>query len=244
MDQHADGHVRVRGPAPRGLLALVLVAAALLGGCQFPRDVDGSLDRAEGGTLRVGVTEHEPWVSLQGAEPSGIEIGLIREFAAGIDAEVDYTAGSEEELVEALHRGELDVVVGGISDRTQWKKQVGMTKPYLTTHLVVGLPPGRRLDDGELVAVEQGTDAGALLEAKTGAKAVRRESLEGLTGRPAVVDHWLLDDLELEDVKALSHTEHVMLTAPGENALLVALERFLLVREERAARLLEQEGRP
>jgi hypothetical protein len=32
--------------------------------------------------------------------------------------------------------------------------------------------------------------------------------------------------------------------APGENAWLVKLERFLLDRKQRALRLLEQEGRP
>ena len=246
MDHLVDGHLRVRRPASRRLLAaLALLAAATSAGCQFPRDTEGTLKSLrDGGTLRVGVTEHEPWVSLAREEPSGVEVGLVREFADRLGARVDYTPGSEEELVEALRRRELDVVVGGISDLTRWKKQVGMTKPYLTTHLVVGLPEGRELAEDERVVTESGTDATALLEAKTDAIAVPRDTLEGLVGRPAVVDDWLLDDLRLRPAKTLSHTEHVMLTAPGENGCLVELERFLLDREQRALRLLAEEGRP
>lgn len=245
MDQFDDGHVGVRRPASARVLAALLVCLAALGaGCQFPRDTADTLERARDGTLRVGVTEHEPWVSLQHTDPSGVEVALVREFAATIDADVDYTAGSEEELVEALRRQELDIVIGGFSDRTAWKKEVGMTKPYVTTDVVVGMPDGRELSDGDLVVTETGTDHAWLLEKETGARAVERETLEGLTGRPAVVDEWLLDALELEPVEALAHTEHVMLTSPGENALLVALEQFLLDREDRVWDLLAEEGTP
>jgi polar amino acid transport system substrate-binding protein len=215
----------------------------LLAGCQFPRDTADTLEEARGGTLRVGVTEHEPWVSLAGSEPAGVEVGLIREFAARLNAEVEYTSGSEEELVETLRRRELDVVIGGITDRTLWEREVAMTKPYLTTHLVVGAPRGRELADGELVAVERGTVAAPLLEQKTSWRPVGRESLEGIDG-PAVADNWLLDDLRLTPVKTLQHDEHVMLAMPGENAFLVELEHFLLDRKQRALELLDQEGRP
>jgi polar amino acid transport system substrate-binding protein len=244
VDQLDDGHVRVRGPASPRLLALLAALALIAGGCQFPRDVGDTLKEVRGGTLRVGVTEHEPWVSLTSSEPSGVEVGLVREFAAQLDAEVDYTQGSEEALVEALHRRDLDIVIGGITDKTRWKKEVAMTKPYLTTHLVVGMPEGRELTDGERIVTERGTGATALLEKKTGAIPIPRDTLEGLDGRPAVVDDWLLDDLRLRPAKTLAHEEHVMLTAPGENGFLVELEHFLLDRKARALDLLAEEGRP
>ena len=212
--------------------------------CQFPRDVGDTLAEVRDGTLRVGISEHEPWASARSAEPTGVEVGLVREFAERLGAEVDYTVGGEEELVEALRRRDLDVVIGGITDRTRWKKEVGMTKPYLTTHLVVGMPEGRSIENGERIVTERGTGATALLEQKTGAIAVPRDSLEGLVGRPAVVDDWLLDDLRLRPAKTLKHEEHVMLTAPGENAFLVELERFLLDRKGRAIALLREEGKP
>ena len=225
------------------LAALLCLLAAVAGGCQFPRDSDGTLDRVrDGGTLRVGVTEAEPWVSLAGPEPSGVEVGLIRELAADLGAEVDYTAGSEQELVEALKQRELDVVIGGITDRTRWSKEVAMTKPYLTTHVVVGLPSGES-QTIDTVAVEAGTQTGRLVERKTDERVVRVESLEDAEG-PAAVESWLLDDLGLEARETLHADEHVFLTAPGENAWLVELEHFLLDRKDRALALLDEEGRP
>jgi polar amino acid transport system substrate-binding protein len=244
VDQLHDRHLRVRRPAPARLLAALAAAALLAGGCQFPRDTDGTLDRLrDGGPLRVGVTEHEPWVTLDGPDPGGVEVGLVRELAARLGARVEYTSGSEEELVETLRDRELDLVIGGITDRTLWEREVAMTKPYLTTHLVVGSPGGREPPEGDRVAVERGTVAAPLLERKTGWVPVVRESLEGVRG-PAVADNWLLDDLRLQQVEALQHDEHVMLAAPGENGFLVALEHFLLERRQRALELLAEEGRP
>ena len=229
--------------APTRLVLLALVAL-VTAGCAIPADVDGALDRLrDGGPLRVGVTEHEPWVSLAGSDPIGVEVGLVREFAARQGARVDHTTGSEQELVEGRHRRELDVVVGGVTDRTRWAKQVAMTKPYLTTHVVVGVPHDRGAPEGTRVAVRAGTEAERLLEREGGLVADRRDTLRGARGQVAAVDDWLLDDLGLTEARTLSAEEHVMLAAPGENALLVALERFLLDRKGRALALLEREGR-
>lgn len=234
---------------PRTLNTLIATAATALAltaaACQFPKDVAGTLDNVkDGGTLRVGVTEAEPWVSLQDEEPSGVEVALIREFADRLQAHVNYTSGSEAELVAALHARELDVVIGGISDKTRWKKEAAMTKPYLTTHLVIGMPPGQDLGDDTRVATENGTVATALVEKKTNATPVRVDDLESARGRPAAAGEWLMDDLELTEAKSLEATEHVMLTSPGENGFLVELERFLLDRKDRAIELLDQEGEP
>lgn len=68
-----------------------------------------------------------------GADPSGLEIDLIRAFADSIDAEVEITTGSEAELVEGLEDGDLDIAVGGFTEDTPWKDRVGMTRPYLDT---------------------------------------------------------------------------------------------------------------
>lgn len=231
---------------PRKLVLALLASLALTpAACQFPRDVGGTLDNVRGGTLRVGLTEAEPWVSLQHTDPSGVEVALIREFADRLGAaRVDYTTGTEEELVEALHARELDVVIGGITDTTRWKKEAAMTKPYLTTHLVIGMPPGQDLQDGTRVITENGRSAAALVERKTNAVPVRQDDLSEAQGKPAAVDEWLLDDLGLREAKSLEASEHVMLTAPGENGFLVELEHFLLDRKDRALELLESEGRP
>src|SRR5918993_2501599 len=102
-------------PCVRRVL-IVLIAALALAGCEYPRDPDGTLDRVEGGTLRVGFVVNEPWVQLPGDEPTGIEPDLLRGLARELDARIDWTEGSEEELVGALEEGQLDIVIGGITD--------------------------------------------------------------------------------------------------------------------------------
>lgn len=227
----------------RCLPIFAVCSAFALTGCTIPDDTDGTYEHIKGGTLRVGVTEHEPWVSLERPDPSGVEVGLIRELAARLDAEVDYTSGSEEELVEALRERDLDVVIGGITDQTGWKKHVAMTKPYLTTHLVVGAPRSTVIGDGTRIAYERGTVAGSLIDKKTDGVPMAVDSLKEFDG-PVATEDYLLDDLGLEQAESLKAEEHVMLTGPGENRWLVTLERFLLDRKQRALDLLAEEARP
>lgn len=114
-----------------GLVAIATAASMLVGCASIPADPDGTLDRARGGTLRVGVTESAPWVVLsEDGEPTGTEPELVRAFAERIDAEVEWTQGSETRLTDALESGELDVVIGGLLDDTPWAQSAAVTRPY------------------------------------------------------------------------------------------------------------------
>lgn len=109
----------------------VLVLAALAGcGITVPSDPEGTLDRVSGGVLRAGATHHEPWVVTGVGDLAGDEPALLEEFAATLDAEVEWTVGNEESLVAALERGDLDVVVGGFTDATPWADRAATTVPY------------------------------------------------------------------------------------------------------------------
>lgn len=118
------------------LVALALTAAPLLGACgalsALPVDVDGTYDRARGGTLVVGVSEHRPWVDLDEAtgEAVGIEADLIRSFAEGIDAEVQWRPGPESVLAEDIRNGEMDIIVGGFTTSAPWSSHMALTRPY------------------------------------------------------------------------------------------------------------------
>ncbi|WP_405219225.1 transporter substrate-binding domain-containing protein [Agrococcus sp. Ld7] len=126
----------------RSLPGLVVTAAAaiLLGGCaSIPADPDGTLERVQGGTLRVGVTENAPWVVLgEGDDPTGTEPELVRAFAERVDAEVEWTQGSETRLADALEGGELDLVVGGLLDDTPWAEVAAVTRPYAEVNTANG----------------------------------------------------------------------------------------------------------
>jgi polar amino acid transport system substrate-binding protein len=230
--------------------SIVVLACLALGACQYPRDPEGTLEHARGGTLRVGVSESEPWVKLSGEEPAGVEVELIEEFAQGIDAEVEWVEGSESELIEALAGRQLDVVIGGFTRRSVWMHDAALTRPFLTTQTVIGAPDAataERLSEdlgGEPVAVEANSPEAAKLEMDTDARVVPVDDLTEVRG-PAAVHDYLLDDLGLVRTDAeLDEHEHAMAVSMGENAMLVTLERFLLDREARAGQLLAREGKP
>ena len=222
-----------------------VLAVLMLAGCTIPQDPEGTLDRVEGGTMRVGVTSSEPWVTVEGESYAGVEVALVRRFAAELGAQIEWTTGSEEELVGALHERKLDLVIGGLTKKSPWKKQVALTRPYISTRIVVGFPPGAPSPPDDLkgltVQVERGTEAEGLLDRKTDATPLAVETLE--RGRPAAADEFLLADLGLrESGTRLAKVKHVMAVVAGENAFQVRLERFLLDANPEVRRLLHEEA--
>src|SRR5690606_6200013 len=110
---HGTGYER---PLPRHIrraLALLMLALAALSitACRYPQDVEHTLDRIEGGTLHVGVTENPPWVREEdNGAASGYEAELVIALARNLDAEIHWHWGTEGELLEALKQFELDLV--------------------------------------------------------------------------------------------------------------------------------------
>ena len=233
----------------RPLTVALLLAALVAPACQYPRDPDGTLDRVEGGVMRVGVTECDHWVLLDGEEPEGgAEVELARRFARDVGARIAWVQGSEEELVDAAKEGQVDLILGGLTSKSRWKKDVAFTRPYVETRSVVGAPAGRSYPDdftGVPVAVELGSEEEGLVEQRTDARVVPVRDLAARAGEPAAVPDYLLGDLGLTDSGTeLDQAKHVMAVKLGENAFLVRLERFLLNREDEIRRLLAEEGAP
>jgi polar amino acid transport system substrate-binding protein len=238
--------LRIRGRRPlAGLLAAALIATALAG-CEFPADPEGTLERAEGGVLRVGVADHPPWVELTKGAPKGVEPQLVRRFAAEIDAEIEWVEGSEAELIEALAGFQLDIVIGGFTRSSPWAKEAALTRPYVDTEVQIGVPPGAALPGegelgGERIWVERGSPAAALLrQEEDDAIPVPFERLAEVEG-PALLDTWDINTLGYERTDyILRDDEHAMAVPMGENAFLVELEHFLLDRGAEAERLLNE----
>lgn len=117
----------------RGVLVAVAMAmTAALAGCgvSVPADPDGTLRTVSGGELRVGVSADEGLADVSTDTPSGPIIDLVDTFADSLDAEVEWTMGSEETLVTMVEEGDLDLVVGGLTDQTPWVDRVGVTRGY------------------------------------------------------------------------------------------------------------------
>ena len=231
------------------LLVFLLAATVALGACQFPRDVEGTLDRVSGGVMHVGISESDPWVRTGGREPGGVEVELLKRFAATIDARIEWVEGSESDLMEALHGRKLDVVVAGLTRRSEWQRVAALTRPYLTTKVVIAAPDEALADElsedleGHRIAVEANSPEAAKLSMDT--DAITREVPDpAKAGGPVAIDDFMLDELGLVATDAeLDEHEHAMAVSPGENAFLVKLERFLLDREHEAAQILEREAK-
>lgn len=109
-----------------------VASAVLLTGCgiSIPADPDGTLDRVTGSTLRVGVSPNDGFTVVDDGQVTGTDAELVEGFAATIDAQVVWVVGSEEALVRELDEGDLDLVIGGITDATPWIEHAGVTRPY------------------------------------------------------------------------------------------------------------------
>jgi polar amino acid transport system substrate-binding protein len=137
-------------------LSVAGVLAAVLAGCgtSVPADPEGTLDRVRDGILRVGVSPNPPWTELRDrADPTGLETELARNFATGLNAHIEWTTGGEQQLVDALEHGELDLLVGGLTKDSPWTEKVSLTRPYATTD------DGRGGTEQHVMAVRMGENA-------------------------------------------------------------------------------------
>jgi polar amino acid transport system substrate-binding protein len=225
--------------------ATVAIIAVGIAACDFPRDPEGTLDHVQGGTMRVGVTDHPPWVDLSGPEPSGVEPELLREFAASQDAEIEWVEGPESELIAALTGYQLDVVAGGLTQTTPWAKEVSITLPYVDTEIVFAVPPGEELPElegAEIYVKDNSEEAGLLQQEEKAAHPIHYDSFGEIDG-PALLDSYYIEALGFERAGQIQRDDdHVMAVAPGENAFLLELGNFLFDHTEEAERILLAEA--
>lgn len=121
----------MRRRCPAVVVVLAIALAATTGcGVRIPTDPDGTLARVTGGELRVGASPSGDLVRIDGGVVSGTLADLIEEFASERDATVVWTPGSEEDLVDDLENGRLDLAVGGMTDATPWSDRVSVTRGY------------------------------------------------------------------------------------------------------------------
>ena len=226
------------------ILALVQISV----GCDFPRDPRGTLEGVRNDTMRVGIVDNEPWTRMEGGRVSGIEVGLLEDFAKKLGAETSFVSGTTPELLEAAKEAEVDVLVGGFTSTSPGVsegKEAGVTGPYLITRTVVGVPPGRpAFDDpsGREIAVER-IDATAALLKEEGAVPVPVGD-PFAAEMPVAAYGWQLEARGFEPTGVeLPEEKHVMAVPLGENGWLVRLERFLYTHRDEAKRLLREEAR-
>jgi polar amino acid transport system substrate-binding protein len=200
--------------------------------CDLRRGGDGTLARIRGGTMRVGVVEALPWTTVTPGGAGGIEGALIAETARELRARIAWVRAPESKLLRALELGELDVVIGGLTDENPWKWRVAFTKPIYTDTIVVGGPPGTahlRSLAGRTVGVRIGDPAGAYVRKEGGTPLYFADvgQMPGLVAAPT----WQLPSLGFAPSGVtLYEARHVIALAPGDKAWRETVERSLAKR--------------
>jgi DNA-binding transcriptional LysR family regulator len=110
----------------------LLVIALCVSGCglTIPSDPQGTLERVRHGELRAGASASGSLVTVDGTEVGGPLAELVEGFADSVDARVTWTVGSEEDLVDELENGDLDLAIGGMTEATPWSDRVAVTRAY------------------------------------------------------------------------------------------------------------------
>ena len=207
---------------------LVGALAFTAAGCDMPRDAEGTLARVRSeGRMQVGATDNPPWVRSSKEAAAGIEPALLRDWGAQLGAEPVWYHGAEAELFTALEERALDVVVAGLLRDNPWSSRIGMTQPYFTARLRLGVRSGTAAPEsweGQRVRVSPHRVS---LLAPIRALGAIPVSDDAMAVAIAAYD-FELPGLGLEAAgPVLAEEHHVIATAPGESAWLLALDRFL-----------------
>ncbi len=89
----------------------------------------------------------------------------LRKIDNELNATPEWHWGGEQAHMEALERHELDLVIGGLTKQTPWKKNAGVTDSYFENH-IMATPPGengwiKQLDE---FLAQQSKDVPALID--------------------------------------------------------------------------------
>ena len=114
---------------------LLLLTIVFLGACDvYPEDPRRTLEQVQSRhVLRVGVIEHRPWAYRNGDAAAGIEAEAVAAFARRLQVAPRWTFLSEAEAADSLKQHDLDLVIGGLTEASPRKDEIGFTRPYCET---------------------------------------------------------------------------------------------------------------
>jgi polar amino acid transport system substrate-binding protein len=129
------------------VVSVVLVSLLLIprtAAAQQPADADAGVVRsAPEGRLRVGVAGDAPFVVREGGEIEGISVDIWQAVAESAGTRYELVAiPTVEAGLDAVARGELDVLVGPISITSSRAERVRFTQPYFHSALGIVARPG------------------------------------------------------------------------------------------------------
>jgi ABC-type amino acid transport substrate-binding protein len=125
---------------PRIRLLLLVLALALATGCgamrREPQPQGGGLTRiVEAGELRIGMTGEQPPLTMtsRDGEPLGLDVALGRVLAQSMGVQANFVLMPFGELIEALEKHEIDMVMSGMTITPERTARVAFIGPYFTS---------------------------------------------------------------------------------------------------------------
>lgn len=101
-------------------LLVACLACVTTAGCGLPKDPADTTAQVRDGVLKAGL--------IQGPDIEA-DRAIILKLAEWLDAEVEFQTGETHQLVEALERGEVQVIGGGLPAATPFKSHLGLSRP-------------------------------------------------------------------------------------------------------------------
>lgn len=209
-----------------GLTILVLVMTS---GCRYPKDIEHSLERIQGGVMRAGVSENPPWVIRTASGPAGLEPEMIKTLARQLDAEVQWHWGTESELMLALAERQLDIAAGGLIKQSSLSKDATFSQPYFQTDFSVGFPAR----SPHIPQTLQDIKVQLSPVSPIGGKLRSQDAIPILTevyddAMPIAAPIWWLKAHGFQPGPwVLATDKHVIALPPGENAWILVVQRHL-----------------
>ncbi len=88
-------------------------------------------DILERGTVRVGVSLFEPWTMKdKSGQLSGFEVDVVNKLAQDMGVKPEFKLYKWEEIIPALKKGEIDVIVAGMAITPARALKINFSLPY------------------------------------------------------------------------------------------------------------------
>lgn len=211
-------------------LYLLLLLLCCLSACEnYPRDPMHTLEKVQDDTLLVGIADDGKWARYAEGEPGGREVALVKGFARQLNATIVWVPGPKEELVALLKENELNLLIGGFTQSSLFKREVAFTRPYFTEKIKLGAPVNmpipEEIEDRQVYA-RRGSLALAVIKKHEG-KPVAVDSLANVKQLIAAPEEELKAlGLQISE-QTLLEEKHVLAIPKGENAFLNKLDSYL-----------------
>jgi ABC-type amino acid transport substrate-binding protein len=222
----------------RMTMAAILIGLLAAGGCSdFPKDNAETLKQLRAGReMKVGVAHNPPWASVAEGQIEGVEPGLVSQWAESLGTRARFITGPTDDLVDALYKGDLDVLVMGMTDKTPHSGKLALSQPYLEVKTHIGVAPGQTpLADwtGQRIAVDP-----ERLALVAQVREMEAEPVPHGSDPPVPIMAGYDFELQRRGFKPtedeLSTERRAMAVIPGESALLLSLDQFLQAQDKEA----------